>query len=96
VKPVSFDLFSENGYVGPLATIGRYGNMATVLTSGTYEMRAFFRDGYTAMPKELARDIGRVLRGRRKLSRSARAGLADLRRLLLNRKVREIAIVSDG
>lgn len=89
-------LYSEHGYVGFLASLGGYGQMARVLISGTYEMRAFFLDGYTARPKELARDIGRVLRERRKLSRNVRAGLTDLRKLLLNRKVEEVAIVWDG
>jgi hypothetical protein len=93
---MSLDLYSEHGYVGFLASLGRYEHMARVLVSGTYEMRAFFLDGYTAVPKVLARDIRRVLRERRKLSRSGRTGLMDLRKLLLNRKVKEVAIVWDG
>ena len=93
---MSLDIYSEHGYVGFLGSLGAYEEMGCILISGTYEMRVFFLDGYTAMPSALARDIGNVLRKRRQLWRTARAGLTNLGHLLLNRKVQEVAIVWDG
>ncbi len=92
--PMTYSLYGEDDWVGPLASIGGWHDVVEVVAKERSSLKGFVDEGYTENPAQLRADIAAFLRAHPRLRDDVHSTLANLGKTL--KKTKLIAIVSDS
>ena len=93
---MAYSLYDEKGYVGPVASIEGYNDMAESAQWGSYpELQKLFREGLSRNPAKLLEDVQRLLQRVTAMDPAVRHSFENLIQMLKGAKNREVLIVSE-